>query len=75
MATKKTTIEKYYRTADKDLKDKAIFEAEKVKEYTTIQTPDGEATISPNNYVLTAPDGSVFGVAEDDLKTLYTKAK
>lgn len=64
---------KFYVRNEKDLpeEDRTILEGEQVKEYTKIETQLGEATIAPNNWIFTTPDGDKFGVSNSDIGGTY----
>lgn len=64
---------RYYLTTLKDVDERPEYDVEQVEKPTVIQTPQGEALITPPNYVATGDDGEVFGIAEADLKGIYTK--
>lgn len=72
MANKKAT---YYLTEQRGEKDRLEFTGEQVEENTTIQTLAGEALITPPHYIFTDSNGNRFGVAEADVKALYTRAR
>lgn len=52
-----------------------IFEARKAKKDTVIKTKWGDALITKGNYILTAEDGSEYGVKASDFELLYNEAK
>lgn len=73
--TKEAKESKYYLTAHKELEDKPVYTGKQVSENTKVQTVNGEILVTAPNYVFTDSDGNSFGVAEADVKNLYTVTK